>query len=398
VVHIAPGKIAEAAMRGGPGPEGAARFYRRRVWKAEARRTGAERILVAHTLEDKLENILMALIRGAGPAGLAPMLPLRGRILRPLLGLTKQQVLDYLEREGVPYRTDSTNGDTRYLRNRVRLKLIPVLDALFPQWRRGLLGLAETQGLAADFLRREVRAGFPWKGGAGGLALPWAAFEKAHPIIREEALFLGADLLAAAGARPGSRPPRGRQVPRRAAVRGFAGGKGAAADRGPCRVWREGETLRIAPPASPLDRDFALLIKEPGSYILDRGVLFPGLSSGEGLVIRCEEYPPGASGEIPVEGDAFFACPPLVFRGSGTGGLVPEAGQRGPRSDKLKKEPWGETGRIRVEDSWGIAAVVEIFRNDRNRIILKAHRKEALASRSGSIFKVVVKSGGLDAQ
>jgi tRNA(Ile)-lysidine synthase len=397
VVHIAPGKIAGAGMGGGPGPEGAARFYRRRIWKAEARRVGAERILVAHTLEDKLENILMALIRGAGPGGLAPMPPARGRVLRPLLGLTKKQALDYLEREGIPYRTDSTNGDTRYLRNRVRLKLVPVLDALFPQWRRGLLSLAETQGLAADFLRREVRAGFPWKGREGGLALPWAVFAEAHPIIREEALFLGADLLAAAGARRGSRrPPKGRQVPRRAAVRGFAGGKGTAADLGPCRVWREGETLRIAPPASPADRDFALLIKEPGSYILDMEAFSSGLFRGEGLVIRCEECPPDPSPAG--EEDAFFACPPLVFRGFRKGDLVPEAGQKGPGSDKLKKEPWEETGRICAEDSRGIAAVVEIFRNDRNRIILKVHRKEALASRSGSIFKVVVKSGGLDVQ
>jgi tRNA(Ile)-lysidine synthase len=375
---------------------------------------GAAKVLVAHTLEDRLENILMALIRGAGPAGLAPMPPARGRVLRPLLGLTRKQVLEYLEGEGVPYRTDSTNGDMRYLRNRVRLKLVPALDAFFPQWRRGLLSLAETQGLTADFLCQTVREGLPWKGAGRGFALPWEAFTKAHPIIREEALFRGADLLAAAGT-PGAfrGPPRGRQVPRRAVVRGFARGEGSAADLGPCRVWREGDRLRIALPAPPVDRDFALLIKEPGSYILDIEALFPGVFTGKrpGLVIRCGEYPPGGlfppGGPVPEDpsgeaadlaGEAavFFASPPLVFRRCRKGDLILGAGQRGPGYDTLEGAPWGGTNRICGEDPQGIAAVIEFFQNDRNRIILKVHRKEALASRSGSIFKVVIKSGGLD--
>ncbi|MDR0710170.1 MAG: tRNA lysidine(34) synthetase TilS, partial [Spirochaetaceae bacterium] len=114
--HIPPGKIAGTAAKRGIGLEAAARFYRHALWNLEARRIGAARVLVAHTRDDLLETVLMRVLRGSGPAGLAAMKRDNGRILRPLLSLDRSQVLDYLAGRGIPFRTDSTNADPSFLR------------------------------------------------------------------------------------------------------------------------------------------------------------------------------------------------------------------------------------------------------------------------------------------
>ena len=162
VVSIAPGKIAKTAKRLNTGIEAAARFYRRRALFREARRIEAEtgapvRILVAHTRDDALENALMRILRGAGPEGLAAMPANRGRILRPLLSLDRARVLRYLQDKNLSWREDSTNTDARFLRNRVRHSLVPLLRENFPCWRTGLAAFAETQSLAAAFILDEGR-------------------------------------------------------------------------------------------------------------------------------------------------------------------------------------------------------------------------------------------------
>ncbi|MDR0376546.1 MAG: tRNA lysidine(34) synthetase TilS, partial [Spirochaetaceae bacterium] len=110
VAHIPPGKIAATAAKQGIGLEAAARFYRHALWDREARRIGAARVLVAHTRDDVLETVLMRVLRGSGPAGLAAMERDNGRVLRPLISLNRSQVLEYLAGRGIPYRTDSTNA------------------------------------------------------------------------------------------------------------------------------------------------------------------------------------------------------------------------------------------------------------------------------------------------
>jgi len=278
VAVIPPGRVAARAKAGG-GPEAAARFYRRRAWTREARRIGAARVLAAHTRDDLLETTLMGVLRGAGPAGLAALPRERGLVLRPLLGLTRADVLAYLAARSLPFRTDATNADPRYLRNRVRLALIPCLDAGFPGWRRALGSLGETQALAAAFLAEAARESFPalnrekrpGKSSPEPVVLPgWTG---APALLREEALFQAADLLP---------PPPSRGVPRRAAVRRFAAGGGKAADLGPVRVELRGADLvvRPAPPArgsgaGPWGTGAVgktLLIKEPGFYTLEPGI------------------------------------------------------------------------------------------------------------------------------
>ncbi len=89
-------------------------------------------VLTAHTADDNLETVLMHLIRGASLRGLAGIPPVRGRIVRPLLGITRAQILDYLTREKIPYRIDSSNELDAFLRNRLRHHVVPQLAAENP--------------------------------------------------------------------------------------------------------------------------------------------------------------------------------------------------------------------------------------------------------------------------
>ena len=93
---------------------------------------GAETVCVAHHRDDAVETLLMNLLRGAGIHGLTGIRPRNGHIVRPLLGVSRQEILGYLDSIGQDYVTDSTNLQPDVLRNKVRLQLIPLLEQLSP--------------------------------------------------------------------------------------------------------------------------------------------------------------------------------------------------------------------------------------------------------------------------
>ena len=93
---------------------------------------GAETVCVAHHRDDAVETLLMNLLRGAGIHGLTGIRPRNGHIVRPLLGVSRQEILEYLDSIGQDYVTDSTNLQPDVLRNKVRLQLIPLLEQLSP--------------------------------------------------------------------------------------------------------------------------------------------------------------------------------------------------------------------------------------------------------------------------
>ena len=92
----------------------------------------AETVCVAHHREDAVETLLMNLLRGAGIHGLTGIRPRNGHIVRPLLGVSHQEILGYLDSIGQDYVTDSTNLQPDVLRNKLRLQQIPLLEKLFP--------------------------------------------------------------------------------------------------------------------------------------------------------------------------------------------------------------------------------------------------------------------------
>lgn len=105
-----------------------ARLLRQTFFDELAEDEGYAFIVLGHHADDQAETVLLNLLRGAGPLGLAGMPFRRERVVRPFLNRSRDEILQYLERHRWPFREDSSNKDTRYLRNRTRLELIPHLQ------------------------------------------------------------------------------------------------------------------------------------------------------------------------------------------------------------------------------------------------------------------------------
>lgn len=118
------------------------------------RSLGLDTLAVAHHSDDNVETLMLNLMRGSGVTGLKGMLPQRDNIIRPLLCVTRHDILDYLQARGLDYVTDSTNLQSDFRRNRLRNLLLPELERLFPGAldgiRRSILALQGDYSLIAS--------------------------------------------------------------------------------------------------------------------------------------------------------------------------------------------------------------------------------------------------------
>lgn len=124
--------------------EATARHARYEFLQRTAEKIGAAYVLTAHTQNDQAETILMRLLRGSGSTGLRGIRASRPlghavTLLRPLLDVTREEVLDYCGEYGVEYRTDSSNLSPDRLRNRVRAELLPLLRTFNPKSDEALI-------------------------------------------------------------------------------------------------------------------------------------------------------------------------------------------------------------------------------------------------------------------
>ena len=113
--------------------EMAARELRYGFFRSLCKDIGAETVCVAHHRDDAVETFLMNLLRGSGIHGLTGIRPKNGPIVRPLLCVGRQDILDYLHSIGQDYVTDSTNLESIVLRNKLRLQVLPLLKQLNPK-------------------------------------------------------------------------------------------------------------------------------------------------------------------------------------------------------------------------------------------------------------------------
>ena len=134
------------ALRRGGNIEERARLARYRALAAIARRSRATCVATGHTRDDQAETVLLRIIRGCGPSGLAGILPdalIAGvRVVRPLLNCSRAEVEQFIAAQDLSFCDDSSNRDRRFLRNRVRLDVLPLLRELNPQIDRALADLA----------------------------------------------------------------------------------------------------------------------------------------------------------------------------------------------------------------------------------------------------------------
>ncbi|MBM3221439.1 MAG: tRNA lysidine(34) synthetase TilS [Candidatus Rokubacteria bacterium] len=120
-VDVPPGGSLEAAARGA----------RHAALEAVAARVGATRIALGHTADDQAETVLMRLLEGAGVRGLAAIPPVRGRIIRPLIGTRRGEIEAALRAAGLAWVEDPTNRDPKFLRNRMRHEVLPLLASTY---------------------------------------------------------------------------------------------------------------------------------------------------------------------------------------------------------------------------------------------------------------------------
>ena len=133
----------------GRSPQDLAREVRLARLEEYAREVGAERIALGHTADDQVETFLMRVVQGAGLTGLSGMAPVSGRKIRPLIGVWRTEVLEYCRYLGVEPRWDASNESSVYLRNRVRIELVPRLVEEFGNSVKEVI-LREVESLAAD--------------------------------------------------------------------------------------------------------------------------------------------------------------------------------------------------------------------------------------------------------
>jgi tRNA(Ile)-lysidine synthase len=385
IVSIKPGKITATAKELGIGIEATARLYRRKAWFRELKQINTQwqiKILTAHTADDMLETVLMRVLRGSGPSGLSAMPVNRGRILRPLITLSRQDVLGYLTGRGIAWREDSTNTNVQFLRNRIRHRLIPTLNENFPQWRGAIAALAKTQSLIVEFINSEAAGRVEWKKGirdqegnlrplapvgvqgsrAGNFLFTDADTFFAQPaIICEEALFQGINKLGF--------PAK----IKRKNIRSFAEGKVAAVDFGSLRIRRDSQWVMIVATTKEdnledfsishssfliphfFEFGFSLLIIAAGSYNLKGIAIEVSVPSEEGmsslknrcLVNGCEDE------------KGFLAILPLILRPYFKGDRIINKQQL----SLTKGEAPGQNlnpAVITAEDSMGSAAFIGI--------------------------------------
>ena len=136
--------------------EMAARELRYREFERIREAQGLDVIAVAHHQDDAVETLLLNLIRGAGINGLTGMRVKNGHVVRPLLCLTRDEVLGYLDELGQPYVTDSTNLTDEYARNKVRLNLLPMMQQINPAAKENILQAASHLAEAAILYNKVV--------------------------------------------------------------------------------------------------------------------------------------------------------------------------------------------------------------------------------------------------
>lgn len=175
------------------GTEETARKVRYDFFKELAKKHKAKYIITAHHADDNLETIILNFTRGASLQGLIGMQEIEMLIpklslLRPLLSISKRQILDYLKFHKIPFKTDKSNRDTIYKRNFIRHKIVPLLQQINPGVVQTTAQNAQNLREINDFLKTEAQE---WlkkntaKSDQKSLQLPLKNFRSQNPALQK---------------------------------------------------------------------------------------------------------------------------------------------------------------------------------------------------------------------
>lgn len=151
-------KIGEIAAEEGLSVEAVARKIRYAFLYDVLDETGFNKLATGHNANDQAETVLINLLRGSGLAGLSGMKPaMDGRVMRPLIEARRSEIMAYLEQKSIPFRTDSSNADMRFERNKVRNVLLPMIEKEFnPGIVDSLTRTASVFSMVYEYFKDEV--------------------------------------------------------------------------------------------------------------------------------------------------------------------------------------------------------------------------------------------------
>lgn len=176
VVTLERGEVAGAAHENGWSDEEAARILRYRAFESFIKNNNIKYLCLAHNQNDNLETLLMRFLQGSGSEGGSGIAPVRDvyssgdaehnlcghdscdmpEYIRPLLSIPRCDIERYLTGQNISWRTDATNSDNRFLRNKMRNLLMPELDEIMPGWRSAVLSGSEKTRDDNDALESET--------------------------------------------------------------------------------------------------------------------------------------------------------------------------------------------------------------------------------------------------
>ena len=359
-----------------------AREQRYRFFEDTAAAEGLSRIALGHHGDDQVETVLMHFLRGSGLRGLRGMEPVRdGRYVRPLIEVSREEILDFLDRRGIPYRTDGTNRELQTLRNRVRHRLVPLLEEDYnANVRETLRRVVPVLREENDFLEAMARgAADRWRGPGETASVFVREFGELHPALQRRALkeileglvgkdrrVLLAHVEAVLGLIRGNRPSGRLHLP-----------LGVAAEReyDRVRIVRTGISgkRRDAFPGPGEERPFRLPVTIPG--------VCPIPEAGRTIrldPVPADREPPSSSGNV-VHFDRDKVVPPLFVRSVEKGDRIRPLGCAGSRRvmDLLMdgKVPRRDRGKVPLlVDGLGVLWVAGFRLSERVRVTTETER------------------------
>jgi tRNA(Ile)-lysidine synthase len=156
VYELEKGQVAALAEKKGFGIEAAARELRYEAFDNFIEQNKLKCLCLAHNKNDQLETLLMRFLQGAGTDSATGIPQVRGKYIRPLLDIERSEIEEYLTQNNITWRTDSTNSDTSYLRNRIRSKLVPLLNENFAGWDKAVLTGAQKAADDSEVLNQII--------------------------------------------------------------------------------------------------------------------------------------------------------------------------------------------------------------------------------------------------
>jgi len=265
--HFASGNVPAAAAEEGVSLEAAARALRYGCFGKLVAEGRLDKVITAHTLDDQAETVLLKLLRGAGTRGLAGIYPrvqvesegtsLDGAIVRPLLGIRRALLRDYLQSSGQTWREDASNLDLQHRRNQLRHTLLPHIERDFNP------AAVERLGELAEIARAEEEY---WTDQVRGIIVHQRPISVS--FLRKLPLALQRRVVRAAAETHGLRLPFAQVQDILTVAEGPEREKKLVLPRG-WQLLRQGDALHFKPAVSPAPSDYEYALPAPGRAVAD---------------------------------------------------------------------------------------------------------------------------------